>query len=116
MEFDTSSWMGIIGGVSLVVAKGIWDYLKKRNDNQTTVKINEESKYKQSRDELQKSNDELFTKLTEVEQRLEVTSHQLDKAFLAFKIIFPLIEEMVGENPAYKKTFDEALKIFNNGK
>lgn len=114
MEFN--NWYGIIGGCLLVLSKGVWDYLKKRNDNHTAIKINEDTQYKQSREELQKSNDLLFEKLTEVESRLEATSHQLDKAVLAIKIIFPLIEEMVGNNPAYKKTFDEALKTFNDNR
>ncbi len=112
MENNTPAWvalaLAIVGAV-----KGIWDYLKKRSDNTTSIKINEENKYKVSRDELEVKNKELFSKLTEVEETLEHTSKQLEKALLAFEIIFPLIEDMIKENPAYKKTFERALDVFH---
>lgn len=116
---DFNSWQGVVGGVLIVAAKGIWDYLKKRSDNETTVKVNEESKYKQSREELQESNDKLFEKLSQAEKALEATTqlleqtrHDLDKSILAFKILIPLIEDIIANNPAHKAAFEEVRKVF----
>lgn len=120
MDLNTNSgWLSTVILAAIGLAKGIWDYLKKRSDNETTVKVNEESKYKQSREELQESNDKLFEKLSQAEKALEATTqlleqtrHDLDKSILAFKILIPLIEDIIAKNPAHKAAFDEVRKVF----
>jgi hypothetical protein len=116
---DFNSWQGVVGGVLIVAAKGLWDYLQKRSDNAATVKVNQDTQYKQSREELQAINDKLFEKLTQAEQTLESTvkllqetRHDLDRCILAFTIAIPMIEDIIAKNPSHKKAFDEVRKVF----
>lgn len=99
--------LGLIGTV-----KFFWEYLKTKNNNETKVRLNEDSRYQNSRDELKKQNEVLLNKLDEVETKLEHTEKKLNELLLAFEIVFPAIQKLVDDNPTYKPLLENAFKHF----
>ena len=114
MTLEDGGWISTAILALAGIIKGIFDYQKKKSDNETSVKITESDRYKQSREELEKTNKELMGKLSSIEDSLSNTKHKLDKALSAFEIIFPLIETMIKDKPEYQKTFETALKHFKD--
>lgn len=100
-----SAILALIGGL-----KFFWDYLKKRNDNDTALKMKEADKYHISNDELRKQHTELLAKFDELEHNFIETDKKLQRALDAFEIILPLIKKMIEDKPEYKEVFDKALK------
>lgn len=106
---------GWLGALILLLAGGVkyfWDYLKKKSDDETKVKLNEEDKNKLSKDELTFQYNSLLNKFNELEDKFEHTEKQLDKALTAFEIILPLITKLLEDKPEYKPVFETALKHF----
>ena len=107
---DNSGWIAslilAIGGAT----KYVWDYLKKRSDDATKVKLHDEDKYALSKEELTKQYNELLSKFSELEDKFDVTDKRLDRALMAFEIILPLIQKFVEDKPEHKAVIDKALK------
>lgn len=112
---DTTENVNTWKGVAMVLAsiggfKYIWDYLKRKSDNDTKIKINASDKESVSKMELTKQYNELLERFDELERKFEHTERQLDKALTAFDIILPLIQEVIETNPRYKAVVDKALQ------
>lgn len=107
---DNGGW--ILTGVLTLIGtlKYVWDYLKKKSDNDTAVLLHDEEKYNFSRTELIAQNKELLSKFEELELNFDAIEKKLDKAMTAFDLILPLIEQLLKDKPEYKGMFDKALK------
>lgn len=109
-----AGWVTTAGLVAIAIVKGIWDYLKKKSDNETKLKLSETDSDKISKLELSKQYNELLAKFSELELKFEATERQLDRALNTFDIIFPLIENLLADKPEYRVAFENALKILKN--
>ena len=109
-DVQDGGWIAtaILAGIGIF--KGVWDYLKKRSDDSTKVKLHETDQYNLSKQDLTKQYTELLTKFDELELKFSETDKRLQKALDAFDIILPLIRKMIEEKPEYKEVIDRALK------
>lgn len=108
---NVNTWKGIaIVLGSLGGFKYVWDYLKRKSDNDAKVKISNNDKDNISKMELTGQYNELLERFDELEKKFEHTERQLDKALTAFDIILPLIQEVIETNPHYKAVVDKALQ------
>lgn len=111
---DEATWRAIavilatIGGM-----KALWDYMRRRSDNSTKVKLNAQRQEAVSKDEISQQYHELLEKFDELEKKFTETEKLLDRALTAFDILYPLIEELVKEKPEFKGAVQQALKHFN---
>lgn len=103
-------WIVAIVLAGLGIMKGIWDYLQRKSDNDTKVKLNASSRENLSRETLNKQYTELMEKFDELEVKFSETDKRLQRALDAFDIILPLIKRMIEENPEFKDVVDNALK------
>lgn len=107
---DNGGWIATAILAAIGTFKYVWDYLKKKSDNETAVLLHDEDKYNMSRSELIAQNKELLKKFDELEHNFDVIEKKLDKAMTAFDLILPLIEQLLKDKPEYKPMFDKALK------
>jgi len=112
---DTTESINTWKGIAIVLGslggfKYVWDYLKRKSDNDAKVKISNNDKDNISKMELTRQYDELLDRFDELEKKFEHTERQLDKALTAFDIILPLIQEVIETNPRYKAVVDKALQ------
>lgn len=105
-----AGWITTAGLVLMATIKGIWDYLKKKSDNETRLKLSESDSDKISKQELSKQYNELLKRFTELEDKFDQTEKQLDRALNTFDILFPLIENLLADKPEYRTAFENALK------
>ena len=90
------------------VVKLAYDYYKNRDNNSTTLKLTEQEKQNRDKSEIEKQNVVLMDKIDELERSISDLTHRLDKFMTVFKMIEPIIEESVANNPVNKKIVDEA--------
>ena len=110
MNTEQAGWVvATIGAVGTAI-KVLFDYFKKRNDNDTKVKLSENVKEEQLKQELNSQHKELLKKIDELETKLDHTERQLEKATLAFDIILPLLQEILKERPEYRGMIDKAVQ------
>lgn len=110
MNTEQAGWVVAIAGAALTATKYVWDYLKRKSDNDTKLKIHESGKEEIAKAELIAQQKELIHKLDELEAKLEHTEKQLDKALTAFDIILPIIQELLKEKPEFQGVLDKALQ------
>ncbi len=107
-------WKGLAISLATVGGmKALWDYLKKRSDNSTKVKLTNQKSEAISKDEITNQYHELLGKFDELEKKFTETEKLLDRALTAFDILYPLIEELIKEKPEFKGAVHQALKHFN---
>lgn len=112
MNKEVSGWiataiLALIGALKLG-----WDYLKIRDNNATKIKINEQNIERNQIAELEAQNKMLIEGLKEVEESLTAAKQKMEEIYLAFEIIFPIMNKMVEDNPTYKPVFENAFKHF----
>lgn len=105
-----AGWITTAGLVLIALIKGIWDYLKKKSDNETRLKLKESDNERVSSSELSKQYNELLNKFTELEHKFDATERQLDKALQTFDILLPFIDNLLKDKPEYKPAFENAVK------
>ena len=93
--------------------KYVWDFLKRRSDNATKIKLSEQKSDAISRDEIANQYRELLCKFDELEQKFSEQERLIDRALTAFDVLYPIIEELVKEKPEFKGAVNQALKHFN---
>lgn len=114
MDSSNGGWIAAAIMAGIGTLKYLYDYLKKKSDNETAIKLNEQKEDEHSKDSLKKQNELLLAKLDEVEDKLEHTEKKLNELLLAFEIVFPIMNQMIEDNPTYKPVFENAFKHFKN--
>lgn len=109
-DYGTMGWVVAVSGAVITGTKYFWDYMKKRSEDKTKTELSKDDVIKTNHAELNAQYTELLSKFEELEGKFERTSHQLDKALSAFKIIIPLIESIGEKDPIMKKTIDNAIR------
>lgn len=110
MTSEQAGWAVAITGAIATATKYVWDYLKRKSDNDTKIKLHENGNAEITKQELIAQHKELLAKLDELETKLEHTERQLDKALTAFDIILPIFQKILEERPEYKGILDKALQ------
>ena len=115
-EISTGTWWGVGGTVIGGAITVIFNFLTKKSDNKTQVDLNIAQINKAEIIEANKKILELQSQKDEISMALHEVNNKLDKLISMFDLIYPLIEEAISNNPAFKKVVGQFVEEIKNKK
>jgi len=100
----TAGWVIAAIGFLGTLSKYIFDYWKKRSEDNKEVKIHDST-------ELNEKYSELHQGFKELEIKFDVAVTHLNSAVQAFKLILPIVMDAVKDDPVKKLTVTTAAKL-----